>query len=145
MRVTKNCLVTMAYTMMDDAAGDTIDSVPVDNPFEFQCGAGQMVPGFERGLMGLRAGEQKDFVVSAAEAYGEYNGDLVKKVPRASLPVEVEVEKGMRIPMRSPEGVELVCRILDVQPQQVVADFNHPLAGTNLRISVNIFDVRSNN
>jgi FKBP-type peptidyl-prolyl cis-trans isomerase 2 len=145
MRVTKNSLVTMAYTMQDDSDGDTIDSIPDDNPMEFQCGAGQMVPGFERGLMGLRAGEQKDFIVAAADAYGEYNRDLVKKVPRASLPVEVEVVPGMRIPMRSPEGVELVCRILQVESRQVVADFNHPLAGANLRISVNIVGVRNNN
>ena len=144
MRVTKNSLVKIVYTMADNL-GEMIDEVSNDDPFEVQCGCGQLVPGFERALMGLTAGEHKEFVVQAVDAYGEYNSDLVKSVPRASLPDHIDVRKGMRFPMRSPEGVELVCKILEVQPKQVVADFNHPLAGQNLRVAVNILDVRNNN
>jgi len=144
MRVTKNSLVKMAYKLAD-AKGEVIDEVLNEDPFEVQCGAGQLVPGFERALMGLRPGESKDFVVQAADAYGEYKDSLVKNVPRSRLPDHIDVKKGMRFPMRSPEGVELVCKIIDVARDAVTADFNHPLAGRDLCVSVNILDVRNNN
>ncbi|MFT7626161.1 MAG: FKBP-type peptidyl-prolyl cis-trans isomerase 2 [Myxococcota bacterium] len=142
-RVTKNSVIKIAYTV--EAKGDMIDSSPDSNPFEFYCGCGQLVPGFERALMGLRAGEQKDFTVAAADAYGEHDSSLVKTVPRTSLPASLSVTQGMRIPMRSPEGVELVCKILDVGNEAVVADFNHPLAGAPLNCSVRVLDVRAAN
>ena len=144
MRITKNSLVTMSYSM-HRGDGELIDEAFPEEHFEFQCGSGQLVPGFERALMGLRAGERKDFVVSAAEAYGERCDELVKRVPRRSLPDDIEVQEGMRIPLRSPEGVGLVCRILSVHSDSVVADFNHPLAGMELRCSVNVLAVKNAN
>jgi len=142
MRVTKNSVVKLSYTVSVNK-GDIIDESPDTDPFEFYCGAGQLVPGFERALMGLRAGEKKEFTVPASEAYGERNDELIKRVARAALPKHIDVSEGMRIPMRSPEGVELVCRILEVQDNLVVADFNHPLAGQELSCSVNVIDVRN--
>ena len=144
MRVTKNSVVRISYTV-SDTAGELIDESPVTDPFEFYCGAGQLVPGFERALIGLRAGERKEFTVAPADAYGERDESLVKHVPRSSLPAHIKVTEGMRIPMRSPEGVELVCKILAVQDRSVVADFNHPLAGQQLKCIVDILDVRPAN
>ena len=95
--------------------------------------------------MGLRAGEHKEFMVAAADAYGERNHSLIKNVPIQSLPKHIHVVEGMKIPMRSPEGVELVCRILEVGDAAVVADFNHPLAGRALRCTVDIVEVRNAN
>jgi FKBP-type peptidyl-prolyl cis-trans isomerase 2 len=144
MRITKNSVIRISYRVQDPQ-GEVIDESPATDPFEFYCGTGQLVPGFERALMGLRAGEHKEFIVPAVDAYGERNDSLVKNVPRTSLPAHITVRRGMRIPMRSPEGVELVCRILDVGNDRVVADFNHPLAGQPLRCVVNVLDVRSAN
>ena len=142
MRITKNSVVKISYTVNDDV-GDLIDESPPTDPFEFHCGTGQLVPGFERALMGLRPGERKDFIIPPADAYGERVEDLVRTVARSSLPKEAVVKEGMRIPMKSPEGVELVCRILTVEPEMVRADFNHPLAGHSLRCSVMVMDVRN--
>ncbi|MFT5430766.1 MAG: FKBP-type peptidyl-prolyl cis-trans isomerase 2 [Myxococcota bacterium] len=144
MRVTKNSVVKISYTVAVNDS-DIIDESPLTDPFEFYCGAGQLVPGFERALMGLRAGEKKEFTVPASEAYGERSDELIKRVARASLPAHIAVAEGMRIPMRSPEGVELVCKIIKVQDNLVVADFNHPLAGQELSCRVNIIDVRNAN
>ena len=145
MRITKNSVVRISYTVSDAQRGNLIDESTTTDPFEFYCGAGQLVPGFERALMGLRAGERKEFTVPASEAYGERSQDLIKRVSRAALPSHINVEQGMRIPMRSPEGVELVCRILQVEDEAVVADFNHPLAGCELACVVNVLDVRNAN
>jgi FKBP-type peptidyl-prolyl cis-trans isomerase 2 len=141
MRVTKNCLVKLHYTL-SKGGGELIDEAPTDMPFELQCGTGQLVPGFERGLMGLRAGDKKEFVISPSEAYGDRRDELVKKMPKHRLPAGVPVKEGMRFPMKSPEGVDLVCRILKVQNDEVVADFNHPLAGEPLHCKVNVLEVR---
>lgn len=144
LRITKNSVIMISYQVADDG-GSIIDESPLSDPFEIYCGAGQLVPGFERALMGLRAGEHKEFTIPPADAYGERNQSLIKNVPLASLPKNINVTEGMRIPMRSPEGVELVCRILEVGASAVVADFNHPLAGRSLKCSVDILDVRAAN
>ena len=141
-RITKNSVVKLGY-VMNDGEGALIDETPAANPIELYFGAGQLVPGFERALMGLRAGERKSFTVPATEAYGERNDELVKRIPRSALPGNIKVTQGMRIPMRSPEGVELVCRILDVQNEAVIADFNHPLAGQPIQCVVDVLDVKN--
>lgn len=141
-RITKNSVVRIGY-VMNDAHGDLIDETPSSDPVELYCGAGQLVPGFERALMGLRAGERKSFTVPAQEAYGERNDELVKRIARSALPSHIKVQQGMRIPMRSPEGVELVCKIIEVQDEAVIADFNHPLAGQPLQCTVDVLDVKN--
>ncbi len=141
-RITKNSIIRISY-LMADAHGEVIDEVPQNDPFEFHCGAGQLLTGFERALMGLRAGERKEFTIQAGEAYGERNQELVRTVARTTLPRDVDVREGMRFPMRSAEGVELVCRILSVQSDVVTADFNHPLAGQALRCSVSVVEVKN--
>ncbi len=142
MRITKNSVIRIGY-VMNDAEGALIDETPRTNPIELYCGSGQLVPGFERALMGLKAGDRKQFVVAAHEAYGDRNDELVKRIARSALPGNVQVQNGMRIPMRSPEGVELCCRILEVHDEAVVADFNHPLAGQPLSCVVDVVDVKN--
>ncbi len=142
MRITKNSVIRIGY-VMNDAHGTLVDETSANDPIELYCGAGQLVPGFERALMGLRAGDRKSFTVQAQDAYGERNEDLVKRIARSALPIQVEVRKDMRFPMRSPEGVELVCRIVEVLPDAVIADFNHPLAGQPLQCVVDVIDVKN--
>ena len=86
MRVSKNSIVSMCYSMIGDN-GEVIDESPRTEPFEFFCGAGQLVPGLERQLIGLRAGEHKEFSVAPADAYGEHNATLVSAWLVVSCPV----------------------------------------------------------
>ena len=141
MKVTKNSIVKISYQLISDS-GTLVDETGHHSPFELTCGSGQLVPGFERALMGLRAGDQKEFTISAQDAYGERSDELVRNVSRETLPPHVDVSQGHVIQMRSPEGVELVCRILKVESNSIIADFNHPLAGQDLFCKVNVHEVR---
>ncbi len=142
MKVAKNTVVKISYQLVSDS-GTLVDETGQHNPFECHVGTGQLVPGFERALMGLRAGDQKEFKIAPQDAYGERVEGLVRNVSRETIPPHVDVETGRVIQMRSPEGVELVCRILKVETDSVVADFNHPLAGQELFCKVNIHEVRT--
>ena len=47
------------------------------DPIEFVIGQGQLIPGFENGILGLAPGDKKTIEVSAVEAYGEYRDELL--------------------------------------------------------------------
>ena len=138
-KVKKNSRVRLYY-QMTTSEGQEIDSTEEGSPFEFVCGRGDVVPGFERELMGMEPGMKKTFTVSPEDAYGQRSEDLVKKLPRASFPGDVKLTKGQRFSYRSEQGTELI-QVCDVTDETITADFNHPLAGKAVHYDVEILDI----
>ena len=139
MKVKKNCRVSIHYQMcLHD--GTEVYATDEDSPMEFVCGRGEVIQGFERELMGMEPGMKKVFVVPADDAYGPHNAELVRELPRASFPANVDLSKGQRFSYRSEQGTELI-QVCEVTTTTITADFNHPLAGKNLHYSVEILDV----
>ncbi|MFH1590186.1 MAG: peptidylprolyl isomerase [archaeon] len=114
------------------------DSAKHGKPLEFEIGAKQVIPGFEKSVIGMKKGEEKEFKLSPEEAYGTPNPDLVKAIPKDKLPKEPEPQVGMVLVMRSPEGQEIPARIARVSKDTVSIDLNHPLAGRNLNFKIKI-------
>ncbi|MGB0588078.1 MAG: FKBP-type peptidyl-prolyl cis-trans isomerase [Myxococcota bacterium] len=141
MKVKKNCHVRINFKM-SLANGDLVDASEEGEPLEFICGRGQVVTGLERELIGMQPGQQKRFVVAAADAYGAHDPTLVNEIPRAGFPIDRKLEKGQCFSYRSKKGAELRYRVVDVKRETIVADFNHPLAGKPLHCEVEILDVR---
>jgi FKBP-type peptidyl-prolyl cis-trans isomerase 2 len=117
------------------------DSSKIGKPLEFEIGAKQVIPGFERALIGMKKGEEKDIKLTPADAYGEQNPQLVKKVPREQLPKEPELKAGMMLAVGLPNGAQVPARITEVGEKEVTIDLNHPLAGKNLNFHVKVVDV----
>ena len=140
MKVKKNCRVRLHYRMAL-ANGDIVDATEASVPLELVCGRGQLIPGLERELMGMETGMKKNFVVAPDDAYGPHVASLVRQLPRASFPGDVELTRGQRFSYRSDQGTELI-QVCDVTDETIVADFNHPLAGKPLHCSVEIVDVQ---
>lgn len=111
-----------------------------EGPMEFQTGMDMTVPGFEREILEMSAGEKKTFTLNQYDAYGEYIDDLVAVVPVENIPLR-NIEVGMRIWMTDENGEKFPAKILEITPEEVTFDLNHPLAGQSLTYEVEILSV----
>jgi FKBP-type peptidyl-prolyl cis-trans isomerase SlyD len=130
----------MTYTLTNDA-GETLDQAGEDRPFGFIFGAGQVIPGLEKGIAGMEKGQSAKITIAPADAYGERNEDMVRPIPRVQFPADVELKPGMPFEAQSPHG-PMRFVIKEVTDDTVYADFNHPLAGETLHFDLSILDLR---
>ena len=140
MTITRDSVVTIHYTLKDDA-GAVIDSSGSDEPLAYLHGRGNIVPGLEKELTGRNTGDRISVRVSPADGYGEYDNGLVQSVPRRTLHGIKDVKPGMRLHAQTAEGPRAVT-VTKVLGDMVTLDGNHPLAGKSLRFDVRIEDVR---
>lgn len=104
-------------------------------PFSYIQGAQQVVPGLEKGLAGLKAGQTKRVNVPAEQGYGVYDDKRRIKVPRNKIPSEAKV--GSMLMDRSGRPV----KVLELTNDSATLDLNHPLAGKALTFDVKILNV----
>jgi FKBP-type peptidyl-prolyl cis-trans isomerase SlyD len=143
-RVAPNAFVLLDYVLKDED-GETLDDSSADGgePIRYVHGYGMLVPGLEKQLVGLGAGEKKTFTVPADEAYGSYDDELVLEIDRTEIPNADGVQEGDELVATDGDGDEAHLRVVEVKPDVVVVDGNHPLAGIALRYEVAIREVRA--
>jgi FKBP-type peptidyl-prolyl cis-trans isomerase SlyD len=141
--VSKDKVVSIDYTLTN-GAGDVIDSSKGRDPLTYLHGHGGLIPGMERGLEGKSAGESFRLTLPPEEGYGQKDPNMIQPVPRANFAGVPNVEKGMQFQARSPDGSGArVVTVVDVSPDTVTVDANHPLAGETLHFEVSVKDVRA--
>jgi FKBP-type peptidyl-prolyl cis-trans isomerase SlyD len=101
-----------------------------------------LVPGLEAALAGLTVGDEKEVVVPAESGFGERDEELVLEIDRAEFPEPENITPGDEFVAESPDGDEVVMRVVALKPDAVVVDANHPLAGQTLHYSVTVREVR---
>ena len=122
--------------------GEVFDSSEGREPLEFQVGAGQMIPGFENGILDMKVNDKKTIEVSSNEAYGEPKDELLQEVPKDQLPQEITPEVGMALAAQLPDGRQQQLIIAEVKDSTIVVDANHPLAGKDLVFDVEIVEIK---
>jgi FKBP-type peptidyl-prolyl cis-trans isomerase 2 len=142
MQVGPNTVVTMDYTLRLDS-GKVVDSSEGKEPLVFEYGQEQIIPGLERGLAGMRAGERKEIRVEAEEAYGSRLPDAVQEIPLDRFPEDIKPSVGLRLSVRGPQGEEVPFVISGVSDTHATLDFNHPLAGEPLTFAITVVDVKT--
>jgi len=113
------------------------------NPLEFEVGSGQVIKGFDDAILGMKEGEQKQFSIEPADAYGEHDPTLVQKVPREIFPQDAELVPGLLFEAGLPTGEKVPATITDVQGGIVSVDLNHPLAGKKLNFKIKVSVITS--
>lgn len=113
------------------------------NPLEFEVGSGQVIKGFDDAILGMKEGEEKQFSIEPADAYGEHDPTLVQKVPREIFPQDAELVPGLLFEAGLPTGEKVPATITDVQGGIVSVDLNHPLAGKKLNFKIKISVITS--
>lgn len=141
MNIVDKVYVAFDYRLTLDS-GEEVDKSPENQPFGFITGSGQIIPGLEKGIMGMSAGDKAEITVKPEDAYGQVNQGLIGDVPRSHFPPETELKPDMMFQSQGPDG-EISARIIEVKDENtVVVDLNHPLAGKTLHFDVNILEVR---
>jgi FKBP-type peptidyl-prolyl cis-trans isomerase SlyD len=133
-------VVSMEYTLKVD--DEVIDSSDGQEPLEFLTGYGNIIPGLEREMMGMKVGDSKDVVVAATEGYGEYDAEAFIDVPRGEFPKDMPVEEGLELSVRDDEGNARYACVESVEAETVRLNFNHPLAGDELHFNVKVVSLR---
>ena len=141
MPVQQNSVVSIHYTLKNDA-GETLDSSASGDPLTYLHGQGNLVAGLERELEGKNVGDKLHVKVAAADGYGEYDKDLVQKIPRRALKGLSEVRVGMRLHTQTEHGPRAVT-VTQIIGDMVTIDANHPLAGQALNFDIEITEVRA--
>ena len=116
--------------------GSVFDSSAGREPLGFEVGAGQMIQGFDKAVVGMAIGDKKTVEIPAAEAYGEANPQLIIDVPRTNLPPDLNPQVGEQLAMSQPNGQQVPVKVKEVHDDKIVIDANHDLAGKDL-----IFDI----
>ena len=113
-----------------------------DATLDFELGSGDMIPGFEKEVIGMKTGQTKEFKIDCAEAYGEHNPEAIVAVPRALFPDDSDLLVGNMVHGKNESGQPLRARILSVGEEEVSLDHNHPLAGQDLNFQVELVEVQ---
>jgi FKBP-type peptidyl-prolyl cis-trans isomerase 2 len=137
--IKEGSVVTLHYTgKLED--GTVFDSSEGKDPLTFTVGGKQVIPGFEKGVIGMQKGEKKTIHVVKEDAY-EYHAELVQTVPRAAAPKELELQEGMTLALRAPTGQVIPARVTKLTEENITIDLNPPIAGKDLTFDIEIVQV----
>lgn len=147
MEIAKDKVVSVSYSL--EVKGKEIENVKADNPLKFIFGSGMLLPKFEENLLGKQPGDGFEFRLSAKDAYGERNEQMIVDLPlnifEMNGKVDYEVVKeGNILPMQDRSGNRLNGIIKEVKALEKIVkmDFNHPLAGEELHFTGKVEEVR---
>jgi FKBP-type peptidyl-prolyl cis-trans isomerase 2 len=121
--------------------GTVFDSSEGRDPLQFTVGSGQIIPGLDKALPGMREGEQKTVNIPFAEAYGPHDPNGVIEVPRGEFPADIPLEVGLRLEMRAPQGQSMPVTVTIVSEDKITLDANHFLAGKDLTFAFELVSV----
>lgn len=136
-----NLVVSMHYKLTDNE-GNVLDSTDGAEPLEYLHGAGNLIPGLEKALVGKVEGSSMQVTVDPAEAYGEVMPELIQVVELAAFQGVESVEVGMAFEAQAADGSMERIVVKEVSGDKVTIDANHPLAGVMLNFDVEIVAVR---
>ena len=131
--------VTLTFTLGLES-GEMVDSTG-DKAANFVVGDGNLLPGFEHALFGMKAGDATELKIPAEEAFGEPNEDNVQRIKRSSFQSNMALTEGLMMSFSDAQNTELPGVIVGIDDDYVDVDFNHPLAGKTILFDVAIINV----
>ena len=142
-------LVTVIYDLFVDGekegTEELMERATVDNPLVYCHGMNMMLPSFEQQLAGLAAGAEFDIRIPYSDAYGEYDDEAVRTLPRRVFEQDGDLDSRVRVdaivPMTVEGGGVVPAQVVEITDEHVVIDLNHPLAGENLHFKGKIIEV----
>jgi len=131
-------LVAVHYTgtLEDDSVFDTSEG---REPLAFAAGAGDVIQGFDEGVLGMRVGQRKRVVIPPEAGYGPWKPELLTQVDRASVGDAIVVP-GMQVRVQTEDDL-MEATITEVTDLELTLDFNHPLAGKILTFDIEVVSI----
>lgn len=128
--------VKFHYTLKVD--GQVFDK-SADAPLEYVHGQGSIIRGLEKAMEGMKEGDKKTVRVPCEEGYGTVQPEAIVEFPKARAPQDVQV--GAILAAKRQDGQSLRGRVVEIRPETVMIDFNHPLAGKELEFEVDVVSI----
>ena len=119
--------------------GTVFDTSIQREPLEFTIGQGQLIPGFEQAVIGMKVGESTTVTIPVAQAYGPHRSDLVFTMELSQLPENIEV--GEQLQMTQTDGSTIVVTVVEVSETTATLDANHPLVGQELTFEIELVEI----
>lgn len=138
--IKKGSKVSIHYSLTVD--GQVVDSSAGKEPLTFVHGEGQIIPGLDKEIAGLKEGDKKDVVVPPAQGYGQRNPDAMQKVPVDAFENADKIKPG-DVVQGNVKGKTFQAMVASVGEDQVVLDLNHPLAGKTLNFAIEVVKVEA--
>ena len=140
-RIANNSQVTLHFAIKLDN-GDVVDSTFDKAPATFKVGDGNLLPGFEQALFGLKGGDQRSLPIAPEHGFGQPNPQNVQVMPRRQFK-GMDLAEGLLVIFNDAANTELPGVVKAFDEAQVTIDFNHPLAGKALTFDVEIIEVKA--
>jgi peptidylprolyl isomerase len=121
--------------------GSIFDTSVGGDPLEFTLGQGQLIPGFEKAVIGMKVGESKTVNIPVDDAYGPYRDDLVAVVGRDKLPEGMDPVVGQQLQITQADGSIIIVKVIEVSETTITIDANHPLVGKNLIFEIKLVEI----
>lgn len=121
--------------------GSVFDSSRGREPLEFTVGSGQIIPGLDKALPGMKVGDEKTVQIPCDEAYGPHDPNGRQAIPRDQVPAHIPLEPGLQLQMQLPDGRAMAVTVAELSEAEVVLDANHPLAGKDLTFDVEMVEI----
>jgi FKBP-type peptidyl-prolyl cis-trans isomerase 2 len=121
--------------------GTEFDSSVGRDPLQFTIGAGEMIPGFDEAVIGMKLDEVKTVVIPSDEAYGPYRDELVVEFDREELPVGQDWNVGDQVTLQGASGQIIPATVIEVTESTVTVDANHRLAGKDLTFEIRLVEI----
>lgn len=139
----KNSDIIKIHLTAKLANGIIYETSKKHQPLEFRVGSGQILPGIEKGVLGMKTGEIRSIEVEPEEAYGLRREDLVTVIYKDILPDGIQPHIGQRLKIDRPELKFRDFSIVDMDERTITLDANHPLAGYKLFVDLELVEVKS--
>ena len=139
--VSTGSVVSFEYTLTDQS-GVVLDSSKGKPPMTYTQGNGQIIPGLESQLVGMKLNEEKKITVKPEDAYGPVNPQAFQEVPKDKLPPDA-LKVGTILMANGPQVQGIPVRVHEIRENTVIIDLNHPLAGKTLIFDVKIVDIKT--
>ncbi|WP_296217638.1 FKBP-type peptidyl-prolyl cis-trans isomerase [Pseudomonas sp. UBA2684] len=133
--------VTLHFALKLDN-GDVVDSTFDKQPATFKVGDGNLLPGFEQAIYGLKAGDKRSLPIAPEQGFGQGNPQNIQIMPRSQFQ-DMELSEGLLVIFNDAANAELPGVVKAFDDSQVTIDFNHPLAGKALSFDVEIIEVKA--
>jgi peptidylprolyl isomerase len=134
--------VKVHYTLKD-SKGDVVESSRDSQPIEFTIGEGNVIPGFEKGVIGMAITETKTVTISPEDAYGRHDEKRVFEFERKNAPGDFDPSIGQSVKMHRPDGKAVVVTVVGRTEKGFMMDANHPLAGKELTFDLELLEILS--
>jgi len=134
--------VTIHYTgkLVD---GTIFDSSQGKDPLPCTLGSGQVIPGFEEGILGMSVGESKTVIIPEEKAYGPYDPERIIEFPLEHVPADIKPEVGMQLQLQNEAGQPIFVQVTEITDEHVKLDGNHPLAGKELTFDIELVSINA--